>query len=329
MPNQFEGTWLVERGIGEERAVLLERGGIRAARLRWSGRLAHGAVVEGVVAERYPGTPSGIVRLPDGTEAFTRRLTSADSVGRPVRVAIEREAIAEKGRLKRAQAAVTAEPLAPTHSLADSLRAEGHSVSEVHRFPAEADWEELFAEAWAGTTEFSGGSLLFADTPAMTVIDVDGGPPEAIFHNAVPALAQALQRLDIGGNIGIDFPTLSDKGDRRAVDRRLDEALADWPHERTAMNGFGFVQIVARLRRPSLLRLIGQHRVSAAARILLRRAELVGEQGAILLTVHPAVRAKLRPEWLEKLSRRTGREVRVAADPGLALDGGFAQAVPL
>ncbi|UIP06356.1 ribonuclease E/G [Erythrobacter sp. SDW2] len=321
--------WLVERGIGEARAVLLERGAIVAARLRWSGRLAYGAVVEGVVADRFPGTTSGILRFSDGTEAFTRRLTASDSVGRPVRVAIEREAIAERGRLKRAQAVVTAAPLAPTPSLADSLRAEGHSVSEVHRFPAEADWEELFAEAWAGVTEFSGGSLLFADTPAMTVIDVDGGPPEAIFHNAVPALAMALQRFDIGGNIGIDFPTLADKGDRRAVDQRLSEALADWPHERTAMNGFGFVQIVARLRRPSLLRLIGQHRVSAAARILLRRAELVSEPGALLLTFHPAIQARLKPEWLEELARRTGREVRIATDPGLALNGAFAQAVPL
>lgn len=329
MPEESDSVWLVERGIGEERAVLLHSGIIRAARLRWSGRLAHGAVVEGVVSERFPGTPSGIVRLPDATEAFTRRLTSADSVGRPVRIVIEREAIAEHGRLKRAQAVVTSEPLCPSPSLAESLRAEGHIVSEVHRFPADADWEELFAEAWSGMAEFSGGNLLFADTPAMTVIDVDGGPPEAIFHNAVPALALALQRFDIGGNIGVDFPTLADKGDRRAVDQRLSEALADWPHERTAMNGFGFVQIVARLRRPSILRLIGQNRVSAAARILLRRAEMVGEAGAILLTFHPALQARLKPEWLAELARRTGREVRLASDPGLALNGAFAQAVPL
>ncbi len=321
--------WLVERGIAEERAVLLEQGTIRAARLRWSGRLAHGAVVEGVVAERFPSTPSGIVRLPDGTEAFTRRLTAADTVGRTVRIVIEREAIAERGRLKRPQAIITTDPPAPSPSLADSLRAEGHTATEVHRFPAEADWEELFAEAWAGAVDFSGGSLLFADTPAMTVIDVDGSPPEAVVHNAVPALADALRRFDIGGNIGIDFPTLADKGDRRVVDQRLDDALADWPHERTAMNGFGFVQIVARLRRPSLLRLIGQHRTSAAVRILLRRAEMVADPGAILLTMHPALQAKLAPEWLNALTRRTGREVRTATDPGLALNGAFAQAVPL
>jgi hypothetical protein len=39
------------------------------------------------------------------------------------------------------------------------------------------------------------------------------------------------------------------------------------------------------------------------------------------------VAAKLTDEWLAELTRRTGREVRLATDPGLALDGGFAQAV--
>lgn len=321
--------WLVEKGIGEERAILLEQGRIAAARLMWPGSMVAGAIAEAVVIERISGSTTALVRFANGEEAFARPLPRSASVGTSVRVEIEREAIAERGRLKRCQARLTDKPLLPAPDLAQCLRAEGHEANMVHRFPAEADWEELFAEAWSGEVAFNGGALLLADTPAMTLIDVDVGRPEAIFHNAIPAIAATLRQFDIGGNIGIDFPTLTDKGDRRAIDARIGEVLANWPHERTAMNGFGFVQIVARLNRPSLLQRIGRDRAGAAARLLLRRAEVVGEPGALLLTAHPAVTTKLSPDWIDELAHRSGREVRLASEPGLALAGGFAQAVPL
>jgi hypothetical protein len=41
------------------------------------------------------------------------------------------------------------------------------------------------------------------------------------------------------------------------------------------------------------------------------------------------VETALKENWPEELTRRTGREVRIAADPALALHGAFAQAVPL
>ena len=111
------------------------------------------------------------------------------------------------------------------------------------------------------------------------------------------------------------------------MDAALEEALADFPHERTAMNGFGFVQIVARLEGPSLLHRFATSRVGMPARMALRRTEMVEGPGVTLLTVHPALKAKLRPEWLTEVERRTGRPLRIETDPGLAIEGASAQIV--
>lgn len=314
--------WLVEEGIGEHRALLIENGEAVAARMEWPGRLAAGQVEDARLIHFDPKRRRGTALFAGGEEALVDRVPAGISEGATVRLEVTRAALSERGRFKRAHARPTDSEPRPSASLAEALGA-----TVVRRFP-QGLWQDVWADAWAGETAFPGGSLFFSPTPAMTVIDIDGAdPPPQLARAAVPALAAALRRLDLGGLIGIDFPSLADKADRRAVDRALDEALADWPHERTAMNGFGFVQLIARLERPSLLHSLALSRAGAAARMLLRRAEQVEEPGTLLLTAHPAVAAKLREEWLAELARRTGREVRTAVDPALALDGGFAQAV--
>lgn len=318
--------WLVEEGIGEHRAVRLSGDRIVETRVDWPGRLAAGHVGDAVLVSRAAGAARGTVRFANGDEALVDRLPREASEGAAIRVEIVRAAIGERGRTKLAQARPSEKaPASPT--LAERLRAEGHAAQVVHRFP-ECGWDELTGEALDGMVAFAGGSLLFAPTPGMTVVDIDGMlPPRELALAAVAPLAKAITRFDLGGSIGIDFPTLEAKTDRRAVDEALGAALAGWPHERTAMNGFGFVQLVARLERPSLLHLARLSRTGFAARRLLRQAERVAEPGALLLTCHPAVEAALRPDWREELVRRAGREVRIAADSALALDGGFAQAV--
>jgi hypothetical protein len=61
---------------------------------------------------------------------------------------------------------------------------------------------------------------------------------------------------------------------------------------------------------------------------LLLRAALGEGSGSVLLAGHPAVVAQLRPEWLAELARRTAREVRWEARPGLAIEAPQAQLVP-
>jgi hypothetical protein len=313
---------LVEEGIGEERALLVENGEALAARLNWPGGLAAGQVDDAVLAQYDPARRRGVARFSNGEEALVDRLPPDSREGAPIRLEVTRAPIAERGRLKRAQARPSELDPRPAASLAEALKG-----NVVRRLPAGL-WEDVWAEAWAAEVPFASGALLFSATPAMTLIDIDGAaPPAGLAREAVAPLARAIRRFDLAGAIGIDFPSLERKEDRRAVDAALDEALRDWPHERTAMNGFGFVQLVARLERPSLLHRLSLSRAGAAARMLLRRAEQVEEPGALLLTAHPAIGAKLSERWLAELSRRTGREVRLATDPALALDGGFAQAV--
>ena len=320
--------WLIEEGIGEHRAIRLRYNGIEQARVQWPGaELAAGEVADAILRQRLGEGSAGLVEFPGGQQAFGTLIPRRISIGSSVRMRVTRAAIAERGRLKLAQARHCEAEARPAPSLAEALREEGHEVEIVWRFPGFHDWDELWADAARQQVDFHGGALLFAVTPAMTLIDVDGGPDRAIWFNAVPALARALQRFDVGGNIGIDFPTVRDRLDRKSLDARLEECLQDWPHERTAMNGFGFVQIVARLERPSLLHRIAHDRAGAAARLLLRRAEQVEGAGTILLSCHPAVGARLTPEWQAQLARRTGREVRIATDPGLALEAPHAQMI--
>jgi Ribonuclease G/E len=212
--------------------------------------------------------------------------------------------------------------------LAESLRAAGETVHVVRRF-ADDGWEELIAEALAGEVAFAGGTLQFSPTPAMLLVDIDGAAsPRTLALAAVDPVAAAVWRFDFGGSIGLDFPSLPAKEDRRAVDEALSRALSGWPHERTAMNGFGFVQLVARLERISLLHRATFQRAEMCARWLLRRAEGLAGAGAIELAGNPSLEGRLKTEWLAELARRTGREVRWRADPGLALEAPHAQLVP-
>jgi len=320
--------WLVEEGIGETRAVLVQADEVRAAKLIWPGELAAGQIVSVKLSSTGKMAGRGVGTMENGAEILLDRLPPSASEGASYTARITRAAITERGRYKRAQARLLADGEdASTSAPPTPLNLPDARI--VRRFPAGL-WEDVWSTASQGEVDFAGGSLVFSTNPGMNVVDVDGDlPPLALSLAAVPALARALQLFDLGGSIAVDFPTIASKAERKQVDAALEKALAGWPHERTAMNGFGLVQIVTRLQGPSLLHRFASSRVGACARAVLRRAQGVAEPGALLLCVHPALKAKLKPEWLAQLARETGREVRIETDPGLALEAGFAQAVPL
>ena len=313
--------WLVEAGIGETRALLVDRGEVLAARLDWPGRLAAGLVEDAILIARAAGSRRGTARFANGEEALVDQLPVDAQEGAPIRLKVTRSALAEAGRLKRAQARPTGDAPCPAPSPPGKI---------IPCFPAGL-WEEVWGEAWDGSVDFAGGTLTISPTPAMTVIDIDGDlPARSLALAAVAPLAASIRRLDLAGSIAIDFPTLADKADRQAVDTALAAALQGWPHERTAMNGFGLVHLVARLERPSLLHRLAMNRNRAAALMLLRRAEQVRDPGSqLLLTAHPNVRHAVIPEWETELARRAGRAIRWQDDTGLAPESGFAQALQL
>ena len=159
----------------------------------------------------------------------------------------------------------------------------------------------------------------------MTLIDVDGmlSPAELAVAGAAEA-ARAIRRLDIGGSIGIDLPTVAGKAPRQAAADSIDANLPQ-PFERTAVNGFGFVQIVRPRIRPSLLE-IWSDRAAAEARALLRRAAL-SRPGACRLAAHPAVIAVLErnPGWVEAFARQVGGAVGLRADAFRPISAGDAE----
>jgi hypothetical protein len=306
--------WLYEEGIGENRAIFVEDGDIIVGAIELPGEMRCGSVIAGrLVAIPIRGR-RGIVDTDQG-QAMVEPLPPALTEGQKVRVEIVREPIAEPGRPKLAKGRIT-----------DAEEKEGPSLSERIGFPVplsrlgpdrfhEAGWSELIDEALGTPIDFAGGELQMSLTPAMTLFDVDGFlPPFELALKAAEAAAFAIRRLDIGGSIGIDFPTLTSREERQRVVAALDLVLPQ-PFERTAVNGFGFLQVVRRRERRSLPELIQWDEVGAAARDLLRTAE--SGIGPCELAASPAVIARLRSssDWLDALARRIGGAVALREEP--------------
>jgi hypothetical protein len=316
--------WVIEEGIGESRAILVEDGAILEAAIELPETVPVGSVIDARLAKILVPGRRGLAALAGGGEAIVEGLPRHLTEGQALRVEIIREPIPEAGRPKRALCRHTEDAPRTGPHLAERL-----AGAVRHRPPAPdcfeaAGWSELLEEAMTGEIAFTGGALRMSVTPAMTLFDVDGTlPPAALAAAGAEASALAIRRFGIGGSIGIDLPTLPGKAERQAAAAALDAALPP-PFERTAVNGFGFLQVVRRRERLSLPELLASDPVAAAARALLRRAEWAGGVGERVLHAAPAViaRIELRPEWPAELARRIGAPVALRAEAGLAISGG-------
>lgn len=325
--------WLYEPGIGEARAALVENDEIIEALVEiQSDAPRAGAVMGARLIRQLIAGRRGIVALDGGGEALLEPLPPGVTEGGKLTVEIVREAIAEPGRAKlaKARAAPDADPR-PGPDLASRLAASGTPVIAIGTPGPDrleiAGWSELIEEAATGEIAFPGGALRISLTPAMTLIDVDGPllPAELAVAGAMAA-GRAIRRLGIAGSIGIDLPTVASKAERQAAAAALDAVLPQ-PFERTAVNGFGFLQIVRRRERASLPELIQGDPPAAAARALLRRAERTPGAGTRTLIAAPAVIAIIEAhgDWQATLARRIGATVALRSDPALAISAGHVQ----
>lgn len=315
--------WLYEEGIGENRAILIENDHIVEAAIELPDDLRAGKVAAARLIRILVPRQRGIV-LAEGREALIEPLPSSYTEGQELRVEITREAVPEPGRIKLAKCRATDEPLHSGPALADRIGSAVRSGPTGTDLFEQAGWSELIEEAASGEIVFEGGALRMSLTPAMTLFDVDGAlPPAALAVAGAQAAARAIRRFGIGGSIGIDLPTLPSKVDRQAAAMAID-AIVPQPFERTAVNGFGFLQIVRRRQRPSIPELLQGDPAGAAARALLRRAERSSGAGTRTLHAAPAIvsRIEQNPDWLELLARRVGAPISLQAEPGLAISAG-------
>lgn len=308
--------WLYEAGIGENRAALIEDGDIVEARIEPDDagpRL--GTVASARLIDRAAPGRAARIAFDDGTEALLDAIPKGLSEGRTLMAEIVREAIPEAGRPKPARARLAADGAtsAPGPDLYAQITATGIPVRESRAHDPDrleaSGWSELLDEAVTGEIAFAGGQLRMSVTPAMTLFDIDGAPPlEPLARAGARAAACAIRRFGIGGSIGIDFPTLPDKGARNRVVEAFDAVLPQ-PFERTAINGFGFLQVVRRRPRASLPELLALDPAAADLRAELRRIEraLPSDPAQHRLPPHLIAALDRRPHWLDALHRRTGR----------------------
>jgi hypothetical protein len=300
-------------GLGETRAAVVENFRIVEMHLARDGDgLTAGARLPARLKTKLG--PRGIAEA-QGEELLVEPWPASATEGSSVTVEVTRAAWREPGRDRLAKARPTTMDPWPAPTLASALHARGHVLKPGWPADIAAQWDDGFEAAELGRVGFVGGSLAFAPTPAFTTVDVDGHGL-ALLAPALKTLAHTIRLWGLGGSIVVDCPA-ADREQRQAGADLFDQAMGKLAFERTAINGFGLLQIVRPRPGPSILERAQLDRAATQAIALLGAAARDAGTGAMRLVAGPApIRwLQARPHLLETLARSTGRPAELRADP--------------
>ena len=325
--------WLYDAGIGENRAALIEGGRLLEMAIERDDEAGPraGAILPARLTRKADASGRGLVTFEDGVVAQLTPVPPVLTEGTALTVEVVREALHEGTETKPPRVRLAPAGVEPGQgpNLRARLDASGLPVRRIDvgsDLLEEVGWSEAIEQAASGIVAAPDVLLRIAVTPAMTLIDVDGaGAPGDVAISGARAAGEAIRRFGITGSIGIDLPTLQVKADRQTAAAALDATLPQ-PFERTAVNGFGFLQIVRRRMRASLIEQLQADPVRAAAMALLRAAERARGRGELRLHASPLVIARIaaRPDWIDTLAKRAGTAIVLQPEDGLAISAAHA-----
>lgn len=305
---------------GERRASFVENGNIVEIHIQRDALWALGECGAGRIDRK---TPSGAyVVADDGSELLLRSKMGVPD-GARIMFEVTREAIAEPGRNKPPEVILREganDNLIGKDVLWDARMASlGQSIIKT-------PIAEGFDIAIAGQSRVGDVTISFQRTKAGLVFDVDGiGDAFAINMVAATEIARLLRLYQVGAMVLIDFVSMESKTQRTQVAEAFDTAsLADpRPFERTAINGYGMMQVVRARPRPSVLDHLFGTRIAALsdetqAYWLLRAVAESRGFGVRSVTARPEVAILLdSPKWAgwrAEAVRLAGADMVVVAD---------------
>lgn len=245
---------------GERRAALVENGNIVEIHIQRDMQWVLGEAGEGRVDRK---TPSGVyVVADDGSELLLRSKIS-DPDGARVAFEVVREAISEPGRIKQPEIKLR-DTVSGDLQQKDALWV--RRVSLLGQNGLTAPIAEGFDIALAGQSLLGDVTISFQRTKAGLVFDVDGiGDASVINSVAATEVARLLRLYQVGAMVMIDFVAMESKAQRTKIADIFDAAAASdgRPFERTAINGYGLMQVVRARPRPSVLDLLFGSRIAA------------------------------------------------------------------